>query len=51
MEGEKRTCLKQPEVKFQVVSRKLTPQQAEAGKRFFRRMVARAQSGNRNSLH
>jgi len=48
MEGEKRTCLEQPEVKFQVVKRKLTPQQVDAGKRFFERLVARAQSSIQN---
>lgn len=44
MKGDKRTCLKQPGVKFQLVSRKLTLAQAEAGKRLIKRLVARAQS-------
>ena len=45
MEVEKRNCLKQPAVAFQLVSRKLTPAQVEAGKRLFKKLVARAQSG------
>jgi len=48
MEGERRTYLKQPEVKFQLVSRKLSPAQAEAGKRLFKKIVARAQSSIQN---
>ena len=48
MEGDKRTCLKKPEVRFQLISRKLTPQQADAGKRLFKRLVARAQSSIQN---
>jgi len=44
MEGEKRTCTEQPAVTFQLVSRKLSPAQAEAGKRLFKRLVTRAQS-------
>ena len=44
VKGDKRTCLEQPAVKFQLVSRKLTPAQAEAGKRLIRRLVARAQA-------
>jgi len=48
MEGEERTCLKKPAVIFQLVSRKLSPAQAEAGKRLFKRLVARAQSRDRD---
>jgi len=48
VEGDKRTCLKKPEVRFQLISRKLTPQQADAGKRLFKRLVARAQSSIQN---
>jgi len=44
MKTEKRPCLTQPAVKFQLASRKLSPAQAEAGKRLFKRLVARAQS-------
>ena len=44
MEAEKRNCFKAPEVKFNLVSRKLSPAQAEAGKRLFKRLVERAQS-------
>jgi len=44
MEGDKRNCLEKQAVTFQLVSRKLTPAQAEAGKRLFKRLVARAQS-------
>jgi len=44
MNGEKRTCLKQPAVTFQLVSRKLTPAQADAGKRLFKRLITRVQS-------
>jgi len=48
MESEKCIYLKKPKVRFQIVSRQLTPTQAEAGRRLFRRLVARAQSRDRN---
>ncbi len=44
MDGEKRTCLEKPAVTFQLVSRKLTLAQAEAGKRLFKKLVERAKS-------
>ncbi|MBA7569712.1 hypothetical protein ES708_11453 [subsurface metagenome] len=44
MKGDKRTCLKQPAVTFQLVRRQSTPAQAEAGERLIKRLVARAQS-------
>jgi len=49
MKGDDRTCPQKPNVRFQLVSRKLTPAQAEAGKRLFKRLVARAQSSNLTS--
>jgi hypothetical protein len=41
---EKGPCLRQPIVKFELVRRKLSPIQAEAGRRLFKKLVARAQS-------
>ena len=51
MEGERsagKASYKCPEVKFQLVSRKMTPAQADAGKRLFKKLVARAQSSIQN---
>jgi hypothetical protein len=44
MEVTKQTCVKKPAVTFQLESRKITPAQVEAGKRLFKRLIARAQS-------
>jgi len=49
MECKKRTCSKQPAVTFELVCRKLTPVQVEAGRRLFKRLVARAQSSIQTS--
>jgi len=45
---DKSTCFKQPAVTFQLARRKLTPAQAEAGKRFFKKLVERAQARDRD---
>ena len=44
MECEKRPCLKQPAVTFELVRRKLTTAQVEAGRRLFKGLITKAQS-------
>jgi hypothetical protein len=43
MQVEKHTCRKQIEIRLQLVSRKLTPAQVDAGKRLFKKLIERAQ--------